>query len=248
MRSVSFMFPQRPETAHKNDGYVYVIEFDNGTVKVGQTKHPDKRLSQHRTASSKFGIGIAKYFVSEIHRGHEDTERALIKHAQKLAGSESVPGEYFTGIHFSDCVDFIKSLPLKESTDEEREQDIAEEKESLARWQKFFTGNRENAQLFPIYTDSEALSIFASAGLDPRFSASDIGEGVSLTSESAIHAIEIIQDRCNLIYEEALEITFCEFLKVGVDLLAECMRQNIELAFLRAGEEVYNRKYFKEVA
>lgn len=248
MANKNFIFPQRPESAYALDGYVYVIEFDNGTVKVGQTQNPAIRLEAHRRASNNFGVSIENYYLSDLHRGHEGTETALIKHAQKISGSESQPGEYFTNIKFSDCVDFIKGLPLRESTTEEQDRDAAITASNLSALKALFTEEREGLELFPVYVDSKGIAHIAATGLDPRFSIDGMGGGIDIESEEATSALNIIQEYSDLSEDEALNITTRDFMNIGIDLLAQHMKQNIELKFIKAGNEAYYKKYFKKVA
>jgi hypothetical protein len=88
--------PERP-------GCVYVVEFSNGTVKVGRSQSPSARLAAHRTDGRKFGADLTGQWVSPEHAEWIGNETQLKIIARDLGGKTN-SAEYFTGITFADVV------------------------------------------------------------------------------------------------------------------------------------------------
>lgn len=82
-------------------GYIYIIEFSNGTVKVGSTTNPPERFATHRQHAEAFNIGVANHWISEEHPQYRKTEKALIALAEAMGGARA-RREYFHGISFRD--------------------------------------------------------------------------------------------------------------------------------------------------
>lgn len=59
-------------------GYVYVTEFSDGTVKVGKTMAPPRRLAEHTSAAARFGISVTRTWTSFQHRDYDQTETLLL--------------------------------------------------------------------------------------------------------------------------------------------------------------------------
>lgn len=101
------------------DGYVYVLEFSIGVIKVGRTTDPRGRAGQHQSHASKFGGQITRQWLSPCHRGYVASEVALIAAATEtgiLVGG----AEYFADCTFDDLVAVGLSQPARTSTVEER--------------------------------------------------------------------------------------------------------------------------------
>jgi hypothetical protein len=88
--------PERP-------GRIYVIEFSNGTVKVGRTQDHDRRVAAHRSQGKKFGAVITDQWSSPEHAEWRQNESRLIDIAKDLGGTVAA-NEYFTGVSFADVV------------------------------------------------------------------------------------------------------------------------------------------------
>jgi hypothetical protein len=81
----------------RDPGYLYVVEFSDGTVKVGKTSNqPKKRIGQHKSAASSFGLSMARSWESERHDRHSDTEAALLAALRGQLPSRN-GGEFFQG-------------------------------------------------------------------------------------------------------------------------------------------------------
>jgi hypothetical protein len=90
-------------------GYIYVIEFTDGTIKVGTTNNPPARLAAHRRSSISFGIDISRRWFSGIHENRLENEQLLIQAARALGGS-SPTVEFFKGVRFDDIAGIAKRL------------------------------------------------------------------------------------------------------------------------------------------
>lgn len=81
--------------------YLYVIEFQNGTVKVGRTTNPDKRLSDHRSTGKALGVPVTRAWVSDAHEGSEATEQMLLN----VLGQATEGREWFREVMFLHAVE-----------------------------------------------------------------------------------------------------------------------------------------------
>lgn len=98
-------------TGQRPGGHIYVIAFSNGVVKVGCTRNPAKRLSDHRSQARRFGATVTDEWQSPQHAEWEENEDELIGIAYDLGG-EPRAAEYFTGIAFADVVAQARDLPF----------------------------------------------------------------------------------------------------------------------------------------
>lgn len=88
---------------------IYVIQFDQGTTKVGCTKEPEVRVRSLMLTAAKFRIGIERHWVSTPHALAFLNEKALIRwcadHAKTTDGAE-----WFTGLDFETVRDYAAHL------------------------------------------------------------------------------------------------------------------------------------------
>jgi hypothetical protein len=84
--------------AVKTGGYVYVIRFSTGLVKVGSTISPQNRVAQYRNNIGAFGISIESLWISTPHRRYLDSEAKLIGLARSMA-VQVLQAEYFEGVN-----------------------------------------------------------------------------------------------------------------------------------------------------
>jgi hypothetical protein len=92
-----------------NAGHVYVLAFDNGTVKVGQTQNAPQRLSSHKSIARGFGLTVTGEWVSPPHAGYRANEDALKAIAASLGGTPTSQ-EYFSGVDFAAVVEKAQEL------------------------------------------------------------------------------------------------------------------------------------------
>jgi hypothetical protein len=99
-----------------NPGYVYVLAFDGGTVKVGRTQDTGKRLNAHKSDAGKFGLTVTDHWLSPPHTEWRENEETLKKIAASLGGTAHRK-EYFSGADFAAIVDEARKLPFTEPPD-----------------------------------------------------------------------------------------------------------------------------------
>ncbi|MGX6604861.1 hypothetical protein ACWKSP_22435, partial [Micromonosporaceae bacterium Da 78-11] len=90
------------------EGYLYVMEFSTGTVKVGQTEDPKVRLATHRREADAFGVYVVNYWISPSHMNFRDNEIRLINQCAKV--SHRSRKEYFHAVGYEQAVAFANAL------------------------------------------------------------------------------------------------------------------------------------------
>jgi hypothetical protein len=60
------------------DGYVYVIEFNSGTVKVGHSRNPQTRVKLVAGAARPHGIAVTRQWISQPHLDSQRNEEHLL--------------------------------------------------------------------------------------------------------------------------------------------------------------------------
>ncbi len=124
------------EGATRKPASLYVVEFDDGTIKVGQSNNPQSRMkSLEYQARKMYAIAIVRWHVfagAGVVTGAGDTDRCRF-HARRLArrmetlclaqlariATTRGPGrEFFTGLKFEAAVAHVASVieQVSEST------------------------------------------------------------------------------------------------------------------------------------
>jgi len=80
---------------------LYVVEFDQGTIKVGYSADPEARVRGYVFQAHKFRINILRHWVSEPHAIGFLFEKTLIRWCTERA-KEVHGDEWFTGLTFED--------------------------------------------------------------------------------------------------------------------------------------------------
>lgn len=83
--------------------YIYVVVFSNGAIKVGRTKNPEKRISQHIDRVSCVGVSVVNSFFTRCVGCVKRAEKELIKRCS-IACTKSYSAEWFDGVAFSSAV------------------------------------------------------------------------------------------------------------------------------------------------
>lgn len=105
-----------PGISRRGD-YLYVVEFNSGTVKVGRTRHPETRLKNHATTGRPHGITVVAQWVSQPHRLARANESELIRFCAERYRSLN-GGEFFAGACTNEIVRFAQSLATSPGVDE----------------------------------------------------------------------------------------------------------------------------------
>lgn len=100
--------PALPGTTREGH-YVYVVEFNSGTIKVGRTANPASRLKSLATAGRPHGIAVASQWLSQPHGPAKQNEARLID----FCNAHYTPlndGEFFGDASAEDVVAFGETL------------------------------------------------------------------------------------------------------------------------------------------
>jgi hypothetical protein len=111
MNDIKRSLGELPGQAAGDGGYVYVLRYDDGLVKVGRTRDARSRLTGHATTGRVFGRQLAEWWVSPPHDGWRENEKTLVSFAADLGAP--VAAEYFPGISFDDLVARAKTLSFR---------------------------------------------------------------------------------------------------------------------------------------
>lgn len=110
-------------------GFLYAIQFDTGTIKVGKTIHCAKRISEHRNNFQNAGVGIVATYSAPC-SAMDKREELLLKRLAELGGKVTTGKEWFSGLKFSDvfaAMDKILSIEMEcKPEPEEKASDSAE--------------------------------------------------------------------------------------------------------------------------
>lgn len=96
-------------------GYIYVIAFDDGTLKVGRSQDAEIRLRTHGQTAKGFGLSVADKWSSPEHVGWVENEGALKALAEELGGVRR-SDEWFTGVDFGELVAKAAALEFPQSS------------------------------------------------------------------------------------------------------------------------------------
>lgn len=97
------------------EGHIYVVEFSTGVVKPGKTIRPETRLIEHRMAAERFGVRIARSWVSPLHKGVSSNEKTLLRWCAEHGGKQRPSkSEYYTGVSYEALLVIAEQLPFAE--------------------------------------------------------------------------------------------------------------------------------------
>lgn len=97
-------FGDLPQNSAKSQGRLYVLGFDQGTVKVGRAQDPQERTMQHARAAWAWGVSPTRGWVSVSVRDVAYLERRLRVWADRQPGVERRNEEYFHGLDYEATV------------------------------------------------------------------------------------------------------------------------------------------------
>lgn len=93
------------EKPHNAYGFVYIIESDNGLLKIGRSTRPHKRINAIRTQSA---AGIKKIVISEPILNYAESERKL----HKIFKNKRINGEWFD-LEMSECLEELEKIQVE---------------------------------------------------------------------------------------------------------------------------------------
>jgi hypothetical protein len=104
------------------EGYIYVVGFSTGTVKVGHTEDPKGRLNHHQSEALAYGVGTLNYWVSQPHWNFKENETELIRLCRELCRKEGRRSrrEYYHGLGYERVMELVDNLTFHSAGDEVR--------------------------------------------------------------------------------------------------------------------------------
>jgi hypothetical protein len=161
-------------------GYVYVVEFSSGTIKVGKSANVGQRLRQHAKDALNHGITIVRSWQSPAHTTWSENEQALIAFCWEQFGHPVSGDEYFTDADFPVIAQYASELTFPALRAEDLDLSVAEyafmeqrPARELAEQQRL---NRIEAGLPEDYSPSQAaIDWFSSL---PEAQAEEIGAAI----------------------------------------------------------------------
>ncbi len=106
------MPPLRIHERRKHEGYVYVVQFCTGRIKIGQTTVPFARLRDHATAAETFGRTLTRAWLSKPHVNYAESEEILLDRARRIGGPSATGREYFDNVDFDEISHIASALWL----------------------------------------------------------------------------------------------------------------------------------------
>lgn len=88
---------------------LYVVEFDQGTIKIGYSTNPELRMQAFATHGSVFRIRVQRHWVSDPHVGASLNEKTLIRWCKERA-LEVSGKEWFYGLDFDEVKKAIQQM------------------------------------------------------------------------------------------------------------------------------------------
>lgn len=83
---------------HPGGEHLYVLQFDNGVIKVGRTGDPRTRHERHERDCGRYGLTIKRRGVSEEWQGAQWAERQLVTVCAKIGRPTPAGREYFRDV------------------------------------------------------------------------------------------------------------------------------------------------------
>jgi hypothetical protein len=86
-------------------GHLYVLEFSDGSVKVGHANEPGKRVtSSAKAIAGRCGVSLAQRWVSQAHEGSEMNQKRLVHWACCCGRPVFGFRDLFTEVSFAETV------------------------------------------------------------------------------------------------------------------------------------------------
>jgi hypothetical protein len=99
-------------------GYLYVLRFSTGTIKVGQTVDLGRRLREHRRDAAAFGVAITDLWISAPLADFLRAELELVRLCASTG--QRFKQEYFRDIPFAQAVAFAQqAIDFNEQMEEQ---------------------------------------------------------------------------------------------------------------------------------
>lgn len=100
-------------TPPRGEGFIYVVMFSTGTVKVGCTTDPANRILTHYSKALAYGVTTYAYWVSPSHVNYRENEAELINFCSHVSWRSR--NEYFHEVTYNRAVIYAHGLPFHTS-------------------------------------------------------------------------------------------------------------------------------------
>lgn len=114
-------------------GFVYLLEFDTGVIKVGKAVDPRRRLQAHKSSAEAMGRRLVAAWVSRPHGNYAANERALIASFTHRS-SQVIRAEYFVGVGITEARRIAQALPFEPRNHRQEAHDKARAEALMAVW------------------------------------------------------------------------------------------------------------------
>lgn len=193
----------------KFGGYVYLVEFDNGTVKVGSTANPKARFETFRRDAHAFGLSIVRTWLSVLHDDYQRNEEKLLGLAAER-GTSRDGREYFTGTTLADLRALAIKLdfpPVDLAAHEAREARSRENARAIfGVLTEVSVGESED----PLYPFHRAIGPFF--GWDRRTGTRSFGE-VTWGEPVPMELVKRIAERDDMSIDEVMDLDYIDLLE-----------------------------------
>lgn|GEM_PF-6444417 len=107
------------EPRARYDGYIYVIEFTDGWIKVGCSNNARTRMTAHAKDAHLRDAKITRVYISEPHKEWRANEVELVAFCRQQQPTAVNGHEYFRGLTFRKVAGFAAQLRQDRTTAEE---------------------------------------------------------------------------------------------------------------------------------
>lgn len=150
-----------------DEGHIYVIEFDNRTIKVGKTGNPRRRIEGHQSRALPMGRSINRVWLSTSHSNYAANERALIRFGTENSQS-MIRAEYFVGLAYAKARHFAKSLTFETLDGAAIEERDKAHRERWSHWLKPADFNEDWVRVPSAYVDAAERWLAPICGISPN--------------------------------------------------------------------------------
>lgn len=101
-----------------DNGVLYVVEFDDGGIKVGRTRYPQNVETRYIKDAKRFHVKVTRHWVGDEHAGVTSNETTLKRWCASRgtprtgikSGRGSAPSEWYDDLQFDEAVEKASSL------------------------------------------------------------------------------------------------------------------------------------------
>lgn len=246
--SLTYTKNQLPGKAARG-GHIYLIEYQDGFVKVGRTADPRNRVESHWIDARKFGYQITRMWVSKTHANYVENEKEAIMHCNEF-GEQKYGKEYFSGEDlFDQVLPSLENLGFDEGGSENRNERLVQAEACMKEVHKRMdvedelTAAKQIAgSLFEKGADPFTTVVFGGedrATRINRFMKSFEGPVGTLQEQSELFEAHIkLADLFDMNVLDFVEYTALDFVKLMIENLVEHQLLMLELDGRAVGKDL----------